>query len=565
MKRIFTLFISTVIAATMLSAQEMPDTLKQQLKAQSQKLNPDNEAGAKSWYRKQKSSWETIQNMSFSIDESDVKLLKEAAEKKFPLDFTKQETYLTETSQAIADTAEFKTQLGADAYSALKKKAITEGNLSILTENIAKQVAAKAKIDAISSDKVDAMTLTITKEVIAKKFPGDFVSQYEALKKQLKLDDNTPASTTTVATETPDASKSETKESDSSEPTRTRPITMGELNKKAREIFNAQSFNVESEKNCTALAMEIAGKQVLLLPFTSYVPGSSMSIMNNLGETVEYNPEEIYASKDIPLMVVFPTSMPEGVKNAKLITDKEYREIINKNIFFVGSQKGNIITFPVRITALSNAYLNLSTRVPTNFNEGTMIIDPTNDTTVGFLVGGRGELPEIDWTQRSEINRLNRLLERPIENLTCVRINKLGKLEKIDPEVFKEQKKKLDSIKQLNDDFIFYFTNNRMKDSVNRQKLGPVIKKHIGAFSRRMEISRFERMYRAFLQDVIIMIKAELKGVKVSDFYSVFRSEAQQSIKILTTIQKTFQDASKSGAYKRMLHNDIKRAQDMDD
>lgn len=573
MRKLFFIFASTLLLASTLPAQEMPESLKADLKAQSTKLHPDNESAAKSWYRTQRAAWESIQNMSFSIDEADLKEIKANAEKKYPLDFSKQETYMTDSAQRILDCADFKSQLGAEAFSALKSAITKDGDYSKLYDSMAEQVAAKAKIDALKTDKIDEVTLTITKEVIAKKFPNNYPAQYDALRKQLKLD--APAETKTEAASNADSTApsggdavaatdaGEEKSEESAEPER--PLTMGELNKKAREIFNKQSFTVEGDKTCTAVGMEIAGKQILLLPFASYSPGNDMTIVNNLGETVEYNKEEIFASKSIPLMIIFPKSMPEGFTNAKTLTDKEYRDILNKNIFFVGTQRSNVITFPVRLTAISNKYLTLSTKVPSNFNEGTMLIDPTSGATVGLLIGARGNMPEIDWSKRSDINRLERFLERPIYDLSCVRINKLGDLEKIDPEKFEAQRKKVDSIKALNEDFMFFFSNTRMQDSVNRQIIGSVIRKHIDGFKRRMEISRFERMYRAFIQDMLVLIKAEMKDVNLDEFYSIFRDEAEQYIKILQSANKVFQDALKgSGAYKNILHNDIKRAQNME-
>ena len=136
MRKLFFIFASTLLLASTLPAQEMPESLKADLKAQSTKLHPDNESAAKSWYRTQRAAWESIQNMSFSIDEADLKEIKANAEKKYPLDFSKQETYMTDSAQRILDCADFKSQLGAEAFSALKSAVFIEFEIGILSSLI---------------------------------------------------------------------------------------------------------------------------------------------------------------------------------------------------------------------------------------------------------------------------------------------------------------------------------------------------------------------------------------------------------------------------------------------
>ena len=82
MKRINSLFISIIIGSASVFAQEMPADLSAKLEAKAAEVNAGNSAAAKTWLRKQVGAWETIQNMSFAADESDIKLIKEIAEKK---------------------------------------------------------------------------------------------------------------------------------------------------------------------------------------------------------------------------------------------------------------------------------------------------------------------------------------------------------------------------------------------------------------------------------------------------------------------------------------------------
>ena len=91
-------------------AQEIPEDLKAKLEAKSAQINANNPAKIKSWVKKQTEAWETIQNMAFSADDNDVKLIKTLAEKKFPLDYVAQEPYIGEQAAVASGLADFKTR-----------------------------------------------------------------------------------------------------------------------------------------------------------------------------------------------------------------------------------------------------------------------------------------------------------------------------------------------------------------------------------------------------------------------------------------------------------------------
>ena len=131
MKRINSLFISIIIGSASVFAQEMPADLSAKLEAKAAEVNAGNSAAAKTWLRKQVGAWETIQNMSFAADESDIKLIKEIAEKKYPLDYVNQEKFINEQSIVAAGLPEFKVALGKDGYEAVRKKFFDSGKTDL--------------------------------------------------------------------------------------------------------------------------------------------------------------------------------------------------------------------------------------------------------------------------------------------------------------------------------------------------------------------------------------------------------------------------------------------------
>ena len=102
MKKFITSISVAAFMAVSVFAQEMPAELKAKLEAKSTELNADNKAKAKAWVKKQTEAWEIIQNMTFAADESDVKLIKKLADKKFPLDYSAQESFISEQASLAA-------------------------------------------------------------------------------------------------------------------------------------------------------------------------------------------------------------------------------------------------------------------------------------------------------------------------------------------------------------------------------------------------------------------------------------------------------------------------------
>lgn len=568
MKRINSLFISIIIGSASVFAQEMPADLSAKLEAKAAEVNAGNSAAAKTWLRKQVGAWETIQNMSFAADESDIKLIKEIAEKKYPLDYVNQEKFINEQSIVAAGLPEFKVALGKDGYEAVRKKFFDSGktDLNELVEILRNQAAAKTEIDSMKPIG-DEMTFAITKEVVAKKFAGDYVSQLAFLKKQSAPAATAPAAAATSEPQTSDNAvattttlTSETAVMDSE--TAKRPMNVSELNKIARDIFSKETFVVEGARKCTAVAAEIEGKQVILMPFTAYSPDSSITVLNNLGEEVQYDKDSIFACKDLPLMLIFAQSVPADTLNVAFPTDNLYRDLIGKNVFFVGFTTNNIQSFPVKINAISDPIITLSTRIPTNFQEGTILLDAESGVTLGILTINNPIIKNVNWKNRSEVNKFLRSLDTNFKSLNCIRIDRLGEFEKVESERFKAEQKKIAELKVLALDVIKVLTNSRIDELSGLPVIGKIVNKHKRDMMRKQEKSRFDRLGRQYLQDIITLIKVNLKDYNPNEFYTAHRVDAIQYQNVLNDFIKTFDNALRSGNFKEFLPYEANRIQE---
>ena len=545
MRKITALFILASLSAIPAFAQEMPADLKSKLEAKAAEMEPSSKSAAKTWLVKQMNAWESIQNLAFAADADDIAMIKKLAEKKFPLDYVSQETFINEQAVAAAGLPDLKSQIGKQTYDAIKAKFDKDGktDLAEFINIINAQITAKTQLETLKPlPSIDASTFAITKEVLAKKYPSDYISQLNELKK---------LSSAVDAASDAGAAAGDKKI-----------LTIAELNLIAREQFNKHTLTIEGETKVIGLPVKMYDKQVILIPFTVFSAGPNVSIMNNLGEQVDFDNTNIYASRDYPLVIVVPKGeLPSTSVNANLPQDKNYREIIGKPIFFMGYTTTNVQIFPVKLNAVSEQTLVLSLRVPNNFLEGTILMNPEEDITLGMMMSFKKKYPNVKWNQRNSVNFLRRTIENKNPFLTCIRLDKLERWDKVDFEKLAQQRKKLDSLNKLLWDFILINTSNRIEDTSKLAILGKTVSKYKDELKVRMEKSRFDRMFRQYLQDLMLMIKSEMRDVNPNDFYTLFRYDLNQTLDALKDVMAYYDNAIRTNSLTQLIPDDVKRAQ----
>lgn len=498
MRKITALFILASLSAIPAFAQEMPADLKSKLEAKAAEMEPSSKSAAKTWLVKQMNAWESIQNLAFAADADDIAMIKKLAEKKFPLDYVSQETFINEQAVAAAGLPDLKSQIGKQTY--------------------------------------DAGATAATAATVAPGAEGSIALQGDG--------------TSTGAAQAGAAAGDK------------KILTIAELNLIAREQFNKHTLTIEGETKVTGLPVKMYDKQVILIPFTVFSAGPNVSIMNNLGEQVDFDNTNIFASRDYPLVIVVPKGeLPSTSVNANLPQDKNYREIIGKPIFFMGYTTTNVQIFPVKLNAVSEQTLVLSSRVPNNFLEGTILMNPEEDITLGMMLSFKKKYPNVKWNQRNSVNFLRRTIENKNPFLTCIRLDKLERWDKVDFDKLEQQRKKLDSLNKLLWDFILLNTSNRIVDTAKLAILGPTVSKYKDELKVRMEKSRFDRMFRQYLQDLMLMIKSEMRDVNPNEFYTLFRYDLNQTLDALKDVMGYYDNAIRTNSFTQLIPDDIKRAQ----
>ena len=537
----------SIIAFAFLSgvAQEMPADLKAKLEAKAAELNPDNASKAKAWVAQQSSAWETIQCMTFSIDAGDVALIKTLADKKFPLNYVSQESFITDQAGLAGSLPEYKTQLGAITYDAIRKKfeASDSTNIGVLVETLQNAVTAKMEIDAISSDKLRPKTLALIKKAAAEEFPGDFAEQLKTIKEILE-------GKSAIAVE-----------GNANAPQEDKPKTNRELEKISRDLFANQTYITDGEKRAIAILTEIQGKRVMLIPATAYTPGTTLS--NVRGEQLEFNEGEVYISKDLPFVIVFPKNLPENYTPAVFINDKQYRDLPGTTQFIVGYIKQNVMAYPVRINSVNASQVILSTHLPANMLEGSMIINPNTKETLALVAQQPLKLRRVNWMVRSEVNRFVRFMEADAGRLCAIRVDGLSKWEKFSDDKYYEQKAVLERLQLATKDVLKLLTTSQLSDSENSPTVGAVIKKHYQGFKSKMERSLFERRFKTYLIDLCNIIKAEQRKITDTNFYTMFKEDVRIQMEILNQALATYEKATKGQAYMNILPDDLKRYQEL--
>lgn len=525
-------------------AQEMPTDLKAKLDAKALEVSQNNESKAKAWVSQQKTAWEAIQCMTFSVGEDDVKLIKSIADQKHPLDYVSQEAFITEQAGLASALPEYKAQLGASTYNAIRKsfEATKPTNIGVLVEMMQKATTAKMEIDSITSDKLRPRTLAIIKKVVAEEYPGNFTEQLKTIKEILE-------GKSAEATADASANQSEKR------------ITNRELEKMTREMFANQTYLTDGEKRAVAILTEIQGKKVMLIPASAYVPGTTLS--NVRGEQLEFNENEVYASKEFPFVIVFPKSVPENYFPAKFISNKQYKELPGQTKFIVGYIKQNVMAYPVRINSVTSTQVVLSTFLPPNMVEGSMIVDPQTKETLSLVIAKPVKLRKINWMDRNQVNRLIRYVEAETGKLCAIRIDEFSKWEKFTDDKYYEQKVILERLKTVTNELLKLFTASQLSDSDRSQIVGQIVKKHYTGFKSKMERSSFERKYKAFIVDICNLIKAEQRKVSDVDFYAIFKEDVRINMEILNQMLNTYERATKTQAFLNMLQDDLKRLQDI--
>lgn len=549
--KIFALFTLMMFCVFPLFAQEMPDDIKSELEAKAKALNPDNPSGEKTWFNRQKMAWESLANTTYSILAEDISLIKKLAEEKYPLDFAQQETFINDMVDKFKDIYDFEIVLG-DHFKEFKKDAFKkyENDIDKILRHFEEQCMAKSEIDNFAlPEGVDEDTFKITKEVVAAKMKGNYVAQLDAIKKQFL--------------------KGSVKQEESSESVVLAPVATGTtaLISNAKSAYMKNTLLLEGSFPSTVFVLEIQSKMVVIIPTTSYTPGVPLSIINSMGEKLEYSPNNVYISKTLPFVMIIPDVMPTGTEPVKIAPPNEYRNKVGKTLFFVGDQGKSLYCIPTKLNTVSDAILTTSTNCPGNLFEGSLFVDGETLEVLGSMLSVKKPIPLADWFTLQNAQSFQRSFNHAtskigLKSLGAVRIDKLPSSgwEKIDDAKIIEERKMIERLIEVIRDANFFFVERNMANMVERKALGGLFKKHYDILKARTEVSRFDKIYRQFLDAFVGTLKNEIRNVDLNKVSAANRMEVNLYIDIIKNIVSWIDNAKRTNGYKA-YKEDLKQIQ----
>ena len=72
-----------------------------------------------------------------------------------------------------------------------------------------------------------------------------------------------------------------------------------------------------------------------------------------------------------------------------------------------------------------------------------------------------------------------------------------------------------------------------------------------------MEKSRFDRLFRQYLQDLIMLIKSELRDVNPDEFYTIYRYDLKQAANALRSVSAFYDNAIRTNSFSPLVPDDI--------
>lgn len=551
-KKIFALLSLVTFCALPLFAQEMPENIRTELEAKAKALNPGNPSGEKAWLSRQKMAWESLANTTYSLIAEDIALIKKLAQEKHPLDFAQQETFINDQVDKFKQLSDYELVLGAD-FKDFKKAAFEkfDNDINKILRHFEEQCMAKSEINNLSvPDGVDVDMFNIVKDGLAAKMKGDYVGQLNAIKKQFFKG--------AVASEEEEVAITQNEGA--------LPTGVSGLINNSKEMFLKSTLLIENDPPSTAFAVEIQNRLVVIIPAKAYVSGSPLTILNSVGEKVEYSQDKVYVSKNLPLIMIIPDVMPTGVEPIKIAPTNEYRNKVGKNLFFVGSQGRMLYSIPTKLNSVADLVLTTSTACPGNFYEGSLFLDSERSELLGIMMSVQKSIILANWFDYQNARSFQRNFQSvtrksSLKNLIAIRVDRLDSgWEKINDEKLAEEERIILRLTDVVNDANFFFVDKRMSSCFNLKAMGPFFKKNYDELKVRMEVARFDKMYRKFLDAYIGFLKNEIRNIDVGKTSAANRVETKQFVDTINAVISWIEQAKRTDGYKE-YKEDLKAIQ----
>lgn len=544
MKRI-TIFTALLLSALSAFSQEMTAEQNAALQAKATALFPKDSAAAQDWMKKQSMSFESISYMNIDgIGEKELNSIKAQAAKKFPNEYTKQEEYITNNATAMASVAALGEGIDPKIFSEIKAVALTEcaDDITMFSTYVAKQLEAKKYIETLKpSDKEDPVTFAVTKQVLEKTFPYNYTKQLAELQKRTGMQesaqkqiDNKPATIDGVDPNSP-----------------------GAYNVLGRKIFTKCSLKTAEQKPSVAVAVVFKGKKGILCPFSCYKP-NNFDLITAGGDRPKI--KGIYACKEEPVLFMEVESFPEGMQPIEIEDEHEVKKIITQPLTLAGMYSASQITcYQISIASIrDNDYL-LSAKTPYSFTPGVLLIDFAKNKLISFMLVKEKKVTLTDLDNRSEALSILRRQEARTEEIRYYpRLDTLNSFEPLIPQKLKEQFEYLENLKKSNDNLYKAYTLNSFDKLRGVSIFTRAISKYEPKFFSRSDSATFNREMRSYLNDIITVMKKDIKEKNPDSFYSALKDEVRLQTQKRHLIISYFENNMRKGNVEPLIPSDVK-------
>lgn len=517
MNRTFTSLILAALTFTPVAvfSQEIPEDVKAKIVETAN--NAVKKVHRNDWVLRQIEAWESINAMTFNVPDAYVAKIKAAAQKKFPWRFAKQEEFINDQTEALAEVLEMKSQFAKDEFdrlfAAFEKK--NHDNYRAVADAFQKAMEQKEEIKNFAIDGMDPSMLEITKQVLAQKFPDNFTEQLKALKKQAEM-----ISLVADAKEIKEAQEQE-QAAKAAAPKRS------EIVKKVEEIFRNSTLNVTGNgKTASGIVSEIDGRRVLIFPASVFAK-DALSVSNAKGEETTIPVKRAFSSKTFPLMMVqIPADFSIDVTAVELAQNEELKACVAQKLMFSGNIDSELRTRETTVNKLVDNTLKISIQVSGAYYEGSAILNPKTNHIAGICMAS----PRGIWTSDigTETKRqYERELERAPRWLTVYRTDLLFQSDwtPIKNDKMQEQFELNDRLREINLALGLMLRGGSLADGKTNTITQNIAEKYIDKLKISMDKSKLRLVYRSFINDIIIMLRPIVTKVRPAEFYANTKSD----------------------------------------
>ncbi len=595
--RVLQIFVVAIILSACDAKREetpskAPDDVVFKLENTAEKFFGGNEIAGKEWVKRQLDAYSRAESIVPDIPLENYAQIKKASEDEYPDDYVSRLKFLEAQIQAYKRIVEMETYMGPEYYnfvlsmsqegrsgdyvaqfaqmkswndifnrSAGLRSQMPADTFLEMFKNVCSRVGndtnrvysalaaqseCRRKLRSYKNPKLPSDKLDSIKRELSERYPSDFVKQYEEL----------------VSRSSDISDKPKVEYSNPDNPMR----------RKAELIFRDSVFtkrSVEDTIYCAVL-VRLKGK-VAILCTKDFLSDLPMTFTNSRGRIVC---SKIFASKEFPLILAIPDSVPEGFSPIDVVSPQESFDLVGKNLYMIAPKHGGFMGEGVSVYSEDERYLNLAApKDPTvkrkiymksldryaekmsmdisdivSTGENSVVIDPDSGKLVSMAMriyepgqitwGGKTgsiighekmSIPDFASFVR-EFDGMTRKTEySPRSSIRFIRLTAFENWESMTPEELRSQKNELRRFTDDNNDFLVFFRRNSFGDAIRSRRLSSIVERYRKPLlSDRLDRASFERYCRNYMIEIQFALRRKLDEYEnIGRFYSIYRNEME--------------------------------------